>query len=130
VPRASIIWLTRAVNVVRPAALRLHIDRARFAKGRALRKHAGSLHVCPIDKGDQDTAGDEEHPLRHNAPNEGQGIADNGIGSRREAGGDGVLVGRVEQEQVADFGTDRPAPFQCDATAFGGNAGGWYRPEN
>ena len=48
----------------------------------------------------------------------------------REAGGDGVLVGRVEQEQVADFGTDRPAPFQCDATAFGGNAGGWYRPEN
>ena len=30
----------------------------------------------------------------------------------------GVLVGRVEQEQVADFGMDRPAPFQCDATAF------------
>ncbi len=33
VPRASIIWLAHAVNVVRPAARRLHIDRARFAKG-------------------------------------------------------------------------------------------------
>ena len=33
VPRASIVWLARAVNVVRPATLRLHIDRARFAKG-------------------------------------------------------------------------------------------------
>jgi hypothetical protein len=33
VPLASIIWLAHAVNVVRPAARRLHIDRARFAKG-------------------------------------------------------------------------------------------------
>ena len=32
VPRASIIWLAHAVNVVRPAARRLHLDRARFAK--------------------------------------------------------------------------------------------------
>jgi hypothetical protein len=32
VPRASIIWLARAVNVVRPAARRLHIDCAPFAK--------------------------------------------------------------------------------------------------
>lgn len=31
VPCASIIWLARAVNVVRPVARRLHIDRARFA---------------------------------------------------------------------------------------------------
>ena len=45
VPRASIIWLARAVNVVRPAAPRLHIDRARFAKGMALRIHARGLHV-------------------------------------------------------------------------------------
>jgi hypothetical protein len=33
VPRALIIWLAHAVNVVRPADLRLHIDRVRFAKG-------------------------------------------------------------------------------------------------
>jgi hypothetical protein len=31
VPCASIIWLARAVNVVRPVTRRLHIDRARFA---------------------------------------------------------------------------------------------------
>ncbi len=29
-PRAAITWLARAVNAVRPAAPRLHIDRARF----------------------------------------------------------------------------------------------------
>jgi hypothetical protein len=34
VPRASIIWLARAVNVVRPATPRLHIDCAPFAKNR------------------------------------------------------------------------------------------------
>jgi len=33
VPRASIIWLARAVDVVRPVAVRLHIDCARFANG-------------------------------------------------------------------------------------------------
>ena len=43
VPRASIIWLARAVNVVRPAARRLHIDCARFAKGRHL---GNTLGVC------------------------------------------------------------------------------------
>src|SRR5207253_11438895 len=32
VPRAPIIWLAHAVNVVRPVALRLHIDRVRFAR--------------------------------------------------------------------------------------------------
>ena len=32
VPRASIIWLARAVNVVRPATRGLHIDCACFAK--------------------------------------------------------------------------------------------------
>ncbi len=32
VPRASIIRLAHAVNVVRPVALRLHIDRVRFAE--------------------------------------------------------------------------------------------------
>jgi hypothetical protein len=43
VPRASIIWLAHAVNVVRPAASRLHIDRVRFAKG----WHLGiTLGVC------------------------------------------------------------------------------------
>jgi hypothetical protein len=43
VPRASIIWLTHAVNVARPAAARLHIDRVRFAKG----WHLGiTLGVC------------------------------------------------------------------------------------
>jgi hypothetical protein len=43
VPRASIIWLAHAVNVVRPASRRLHIDRARFAKG----WHLGiTLGVC------------------------------------------------------------------------------------
>lgn len=43
VPRASIIWLALAVNVVRPAARRLHIDRARFAK----EWHLGiTLGVC------------------------------------------------------------------------------------
>lgn len=45
--RASrpIIWLARAVNVVRPAVPRLHIDRACFAKRRALKRHARNLHV-------------------------------------------------------------------------------------
>src|SRR2546421_2779468 len=44
VPRASIIiWLAHAVNVVRPAALRLHIDRVRSAKGGRLRF---TLVVC------------------------------------------------------------------------------------
>ena len=43
VPRASIIWLAHAVNVVRPVALRLHIDRVRFAKGGRLRF---TLVVC------------------------------------------------------------------------------------
>ena len=43
VPRASIIWLAHAVKVVRPAALRLHLDRVRFAKG----WHLGiTLGVC------------------------------------------------------------------------------------
>src|SRR5439155_7072086 len=46
VPRAAIVWLAHAVNVVRPVALRLHIDRVRFAKqGRALKIHARGLHV-------------------------------------------------------------------------------------
>ena len=44
VPRASIVWLARAVNVVRPVALRLHIDRARFATDGRLRSHARNLH--------------------------------------------------------------------------------------
>lgn len=43
VPRASIVRLARAVNVVRPAARRLHIDRARFAKGGRL---GITLAVC------------------------------------------------------------------------------------
>ena len=43
VPRAAIIWLARAVNVVLPAARRLHIDRARFAKGGRL---GITLAVC------------------------------------------------------------------------------------
>jgi len=39
VPCASIIWLARAVKVERPLSLRLHLDRARFARdGTALRK--------------------------------------------------------------------------------------------
>jgi hypothetical protein len=43
VPRAFIIWLAHAVNVVRPAARRLHIDRVRCAKG----WHLGiTLGVC------------------------------------------------------------------------------------
>ncbi len=43
VPRASIIWLAHAVNVVRPAARRLHIDCVRFTKG----WHLGiTLGVC------------------------------------------------------------------------------------
>ena len=43
VSRASIIWLAPAVNVVRPATRRLHIDYARFAKG----WHLGiTLGVC------------------------------------------------------------------------------------
>lgn len=44
VPRASIVWLARAVNVVRPVALRLHIDRAHFATDERLRSHARNLH--------------------------------------------------------------------------------------
>src|SRR5205807_1522380 len=43
VPHASIIWLARAVNVVRPVALRLHFDRVRIAKGGRLRF---TLAVC------------------------------------------------------------------------------------
>ena len=43
VPLASIIWLAHTVNVVRPAARRLHIDRARFAKGGRL---GITLAVC------------------------------------------------------------------------------------
>ena len=43
VPCASIVWLARAVNVVRPAARRLHIDRAHFAKGGRL---GITLAVC------------------------------------------------------------------------------------
>jgi hypothetical protein len=43
VPRASIIWLAHAVKVVRPAALRLHLDRVRFAKGWHL---GNTLGVC------------------------------------------------------------------------------------
>ena len=39
----AIVWLAHAVNVVRPAALRLHIDRVRFAKGGRLRF---TLVVC------------------------------------------------------------------------------------
>ena len=46
VPRASIIRLAHAVNVVRPVALRLHFDRVRIAKqGRALKIHARGLHL-------------------------------------------------------------------------------------
>jgi hypothetical protein len=43
VPRASIVWLARAVNVVRPATPRLHIDRARYAKGGRL---GNTLGIC------------------------------------------------------------------------------------
>jgi len=45
VPRASIVWLARAVNVVRPAARRLHIDGTRSAMGRRLGRHVGNLPV-------------------------------------------------------------------------------------
>lgn len=37
--------LARAVNVVRPDALRLHIDRARYAKSSRLEWHAGNVQV-------------------------------------------------------------------------------------
>ena len=43
VPRASIVWLAHAVKVVRPATLRLHLDRVRFAKGWHL---GNTLGVC------------------------------------------------------------------------------------
>jgi hypothetical protein len=44
VPCALILWLAQAVNVVRPAARRLHIDCVRLAKGGRLERHAGSVH--------------------------------------------------------------------------------------
>jgi len=44
VPRAWNVWLARAVNVVRPAARRLHIDCARFAKDTV--RLRGTLGVC------------------------------------------------------------------------------------
>jgi hypothetical protein len=47
VPRASIVWLPHAVNVVRPAVPRLHIGRARFAKGGRLGNTLGMcMSVC------------------------------------------------------------------------------------
>lgn len=45
VPRASIIWLARAVNVVRPVTLRLHIDRARSARDGRL---GFTLGICTV----------------------------------------------------------------------------------
>lgn len=45
VPRASIIWLARAVNVVRPVTLRLHIDCARSARDGRL---GFTLGICTV----------------------------------------------------------------------------------
>ncbi|MFZ1074138.1 MAG: hypothetical protein WAO21_11995 [Verrucomicrobiia bacterium] len=45
VPRASIIWLARAVNVVRPVSLRLHIDCARSARDGRL---GFTLGICTV----------------------------------------------------------------------------------
>ena len=50
VPRALIIWLARAVKVERPFALRLHLDRARFARDRTALRMARLESACLVQE--------------------------------------------------------------------------------